>query len=214
MPEEGPEFLGDVRGERREKDGHRLEDGTLAALQVGKLIEGDHECADGGVEGEVLDVLLFLADELVEGLEFGRSCSLLGNGEFLSFEEEPPEALEEAVDSVDSLRVPRLALLKRAEEHLVETESVGTVFIADPVRIDDVEHGLAHLLDGPSTDIFTILEDKLGIGELRPPGLESLDVQAVVADETDVHVDFSGLVAVLQADGDELVGAYDPVDEA
>ena len=65
VPEEGPEFLGDVRGERREKDGHRLEDGTLAALQVGKL----------------------LADELVEGLEFGRSCSLLGNGEFLSIEE-------------------------------------------------------------------------------------------------------------------------------
>ncbi len=32
-------------------------------------------------------------------------------------------------------------------------------------------------------------------------------------DDVDVHMDLSGLVLVLEAEGNELIGAHDPIDE-
>ena len=54
-----------MRGEGAEQNDQRFEHCTLAAPKGGKFVYRDHEGADGCIEREVLDILLFFADELV-----------------------------------------------------------------------------------------------------------------------------------------------------
>ena len=60
--------------------------------------------------------------------------------------DEPPHAVQEPVHALDAARVPRLHLLERAHEHLVEPERVGAVPRDDLVGVDDVAAALAHLV--------------------------------------------------------------------
>ena len=132
-------------------------------------------------------------------LEFLCISFLVGNAPVVAIKEETPEFLQEAVDSVNSLGIPRLALLDRSEEHFVETQGIGAVSIAYEVRIDDVVHTLAHLFYCPAADILSILEFKLRIGKFRSPGPEGIDIQLVVVYDIDIDMDFGGFVFVLEA---------------
>jgi len=114
---------------------------------------------------------------------------------------------------VDTVRIPRFALLERAEEHLVHTQRIGTVIFHDVVGIDNIEHRFGHLLDCPTADIFAILEDKLGIGKLRTPSPEGIQVEQVVAHDIDIDVDLLRLVLIFQTQRDELVGSHNTIDE-
>ena len=60
--------------------------------------------------------------------------------------DEPPHAVQEPVRALDAARVPRLHLLERAQEHLVEPERVGAVPRDDLVGVHDVAAALAHLV--------------------------------------------------------------------
>ena len=81
--------------------------------------------------------------------------------------------------AVDAVGVPGLRLLHGTEEHLVEAQRVGTVFLDNHVGVDHVEHRLRHLLDGPAADVLAVFEHKLGVGVLGAPSLEGLDVEHV-----------------------------------
>ena len=106
--------------------------------------------------------------------------------------------------TVNAVGVPRLALLYRAEEHLVETQGVGTVFFDNHVGIDNVEHRLRHLFDGPAALVLAVFENELSILVLRAPRLEGLNIEHI--SRNDVHIDMNGCcsVLVLQAYADKL----------
>ena len=126
-----------------------------------------------------------------------RSLDVL-NEEIIPVVIQLPELPQEAVHTVDTLGIPRLGLLHRAEEHLVKSQCISTIAVADIVRIDHIVHRLAHLLDSISADILPVLEDELGISELRTPFPERLNVKAVILHNIYVNVDFSRLILVLQ----------------
>ena len=115
--------------------------------------------------------------------------------------------------AVYAVGVPWLREFYWAEEHLVHAEGVGTELIDNHVGVDDVEHGLGHLLDRPSTYVFAIFEDELGGGEVGTPCFEGLGVEYVGRDDVDVDVDWGDVVLVLKAVGYEGVGVLDSVDE-
>ena len=149
----------------------------------------------------------------MERLELIRGGFFVRDDEPVSVIEEPPELPQEAAHSVNALGIPRLGLLDRAEEHLVKSQGISTICVADIIRVDDIEHRLAHLLDRPAADIFPVFEDEFGIGIFRPPFSEELRVEPVVVDKVDVHVDFGGLIGVLESAGNEGVCAHNPVNE-
>ena len=209
-----PEFLGDVRSKRAEQDDERLENLPLGTFEFGEFIQGYHKCCNGCVVGEGLYVCCHLAYKFVQGLEFRRTGLFIIEYQAVTVEEQPPHLLEEAVHTVDSLGVPRLALLQRAQEHFVEAESVGSVGVAYIVRIHHVEHRLAHLLHCTAADVFPVLKYELRVSIFRHPFFESLRVETVVVHQAYVRVDFCGLVLVFQSEGNEGVGAYDAVHEA
>ena len=70
--------------------------------------------------------------------------------------EQCPELLQESVTAVYAVGVPRLRLLHRTQEHLVQTQGISTIFLDNHIRIDHVEHRLRHLLDGPSALILAV----------------------------------------------------------
>ena len=58
----------------------------------------------------------------------------------VAFVEQVPQFLQEAVHTVDTVGVPRLALLQRTEEHFVKTQCVGTISFYNIVWIHNIEH--------------------------------------------------------------------------
>ena len=51
------------------------------------------------------------------------------------------------MNAVNAVGVPRFRLLKRAEEHLVEPQRVGTITLHNVVWVDNVVECLTHLLN-------------------------------------------------------------------
>ena len=93
--------------------------------------------------------------------------------------EEVPELLQEAVATVDTVGIPRLTLLNRTQEHLIEAKCVGTILLNNHIRINNVEHRLRHFFDSPTALVLTILQNELCILVVRAPSLESLDVENI-----------------------------------
>ncbi len=112
--------------------------------------------------------------------------------------EQAPELLQEAVATVDTVGIPRLACLHRTQEHLVETQGVSTVLLDNHIWVHHVEHTLTHLLDSPTADVLAILQDELGVSVFRSPSLECLDVELVVAYDVHIHMDRSYVIVLLQ----------------
>ena len=82
--------------------------------------------------------------------------------------------------TVYAVCVPRLGLLHRTEEHLVEAKGVGAKLLDYHVGVHYVKHRLGHLLDSPAADVLTlIVKDKLSVIVLRSPSLECLNVEYV-----------------------------------
>ena len=115
--------------------------------------------------------------------------------------------------AVDTISVPRLTLLKRTKEHLVQTERVGTIALDDHIGVDDIVHRLTHLLDGPSADVLAILEDEVSRSVLGAPSTESFKIELIVVDDIHIHMDRGRVVLILEAEGDEGIRVLDAVDE-
>ena len=161
----------------------------------------------------MLDVVGHLLDQLMDRFQLGRSRLSVGHLQAVVAEEEAPKLLEEAVYTVNTIGVPRLGLLDRAQEHLIETQGVGSIFLDNHIGVDHVEHRLRHLFDCPSADVLAILQDELRIVILRSPLFEGIHVEHVIADNIDIHMDRSHLIILLEVVGDKGVGAVDAIDE-
>ena len=113
----------------------------------------------------MLDIPCYFLDEFVQRLEFVGIGCVVGYCEVVPLVEERPEFLEEAEHAVDSLGVPRLALLERSKEHFVEAKGVGAVFFNNIIGIYHIIHRFTHLLHCATADVFAIFENKFGIGK-------------------------------------------------
>ena len=100
--------------------------------------------------------------------------------------------------SVYSLGIPRFTHLHRAQEHLIKTEGVCAVIVADIIRINNVEHRFAHLFNGPSADVLAVLQNEFCAFIFRSPLLKGLNIQAVISYKVNVHVYLCGLVIIFE----------------
>ena len=208
-----PEFLGDVRCKRREQH-HQVAVHALGfAFHIFKLIGANHERCHTGVVGELLNVLRHLLDEGVYRLQSCRTGFLVNEMHSVAIEEESPQALEEAAHTTNVVRIPRLAGLHWSQEHLIEAEGVGTMSLHYVIGVHHVIHRLRHLLDSPSADVLAIFKNKLGVGILRAPSLECLDVEDVILNQIDVDVNLGGVVFILEVVGHKGVSVLDAVNE-
>ena len=192
------------------QDDQRLQGLTALALLLSQLVDANHKGRDRSIVREYLNVLRHLLDELMNTLQ-RLLCRLAIVNEQLAIrilatvaKEQRPELLQEAVTAVNTVGVPRLALLHRTQEHFIETQGVSTILLDNHIRVDHVEHRLRHLFDSPATLVLTILKNELCVLVFRTPGLEGINVQHVSRDDVDVYVDRSRGVLVLQSEADEL----------
>ena len=128
-------------------------------------------------------------------------------------ESEHPKLLQEAMATVDTVRVPRLACLHRTEEHFVETKGVGTETLHNHIWIHHIEHRLRHLLDSPATDVLAIFEDEFCRCILRTPSLECLHIEYIVLNDVHIHVDRCHVVLLAEIVADEGVRVLDAIHE-
>ena len=118
--------------------------------------------------------------------------------------EQAPELLQEAVTTVNTVCIPRLRLLHRTQEHLIQTQGVSTILLDNHIRIDDVVHRLRHLFYCPATNVLAIFENELSIVVFWTPSLKCLDIKYIGTNNIDVYVDGGSDVVVLQTEADEL----------
>ena len=109
--------------------------------------------------------------------------------------------------------IPFVSQFYRAEEHLVHTQRIGTVFLDNHVGIYDVEHRFRHLFNRPTADILAVFEDKLGGIVFRTPVLEGFHVEHVVRHDVHIHVEWGSVVLVFQAQRHEGIGILDAIYE-
>ena len=159
----------------------------------------------------MLNIFLRLANEFVQGLEFLLGGFVVRYQPRVAVPEQTPELLEEAVYTVDTLGIPGFCLLDRAQEHLVQTQGICPIRIANLVRIHHIVHALGHLFNGPAADVLAVFQHKFRIFVVRTPGAEGLDIQFVVVHNVHIHMHGDGLVLVLEARAHELVGAGNQV---
>ena len=132
----------------------------------------------------------------------------------LSVVHQSPETFQETMYAVYALRIPRLRLLHRSEEHLVQTQRIGSVAFYNIVGIDHVVHRLRHLLHCPATAILTVgIDDKLGVGKLGLPPTEAVCVENIVFHKIYIDVYFGSVVALFFRIRDKSIGIFYTIDE-
>ncbi len=112
------------------------------AARRGNIVHQGHQRRDGRVELEVLHILADLFDRLVE-----RSFHLPADDVSVAKNVlQAPITLQKAPASPDAVCAPRSRLFEIADEHLIQTERIGAVFVHDVVRINHIAARLAHFL--------------------------------------------------------------------
>ena len=193
-----PNLLAEMRTEWGKQGDEQLHHALVAALQLVQLVQANHEGGDTRVVRELLDVAAHFLDQLVDGFQLFLRGGSVGQAHLaVLVEDKHPQFLQEAVATVDSVRVPWLRLLHRTQEHFVQTQRVGTEALHNHVGIHHVEHGFRHLLNRPATHILAVLQHKLGVAVFRSPSLESFCVEHVVLNDVHVHMDWGHVFVVL-----------------
>ena len=204
-----------MRGVGRQYDKKFFEYGNLLTFQVMKFIEADHKLAHRRIEGESLCVLLDLSDHLIQSLPFRvRRCFPADDQPLLFVHEQAPEFFEETMNSFNSLCIPGFVLLYRPQEHLVHAEGISSITFHDFIGIDDIMVPLAHLFQPGSAAIGPFLQQESRFMQVRPPVPESLRVQHHPVHHGHIHVDFIGLIGILQTGRYELVRTADAIGDA
>ena len=129
----------------------------------------------------------------------------------LLVEEEVPEAAQEAEATVDTVAVPRFALVDGTEEHFIETKRVGTVAFYNLIGIYNVEHGLRHLLNRPSANVLAVFENEFRSGKFGAPSLEGFNVEYVILNDIYIYVQGSYIVLILETEAHESIGVLNTV---
>ena len=152
VSEDRPELFGEVRRVGREHEDERFCGGFGDFVELGEMIDEDHHLRDRRIEAEIFDVFADFADGLVAdhlGLGIARDVgdALVELVFFAWGDEELPAFGEEAVDAGDAGCIPRLDLIERAHEHLIEAQRVGAEIAHDIVGVDDIAARFGHLFD-------------------------------------------------------------------
>ncbi|OQC02427.1 MAG: hypothetical protein BWX77_01217 [Bacteroidetes bacterium ADurb.Bin090] len=113
--------------------------------------------------------------------------------------------------AVNPVGIPGLRLLQRAQEHFVQPQGVGSVFLDDLIGIDHVIHRLGHFFDGPATNVFAVFQNKLGIFVVGTPVAKTLQIKHVVVYNVYIHVNGSVFVLVFEIVGNKSVAVFDSV---
>ena len=119
-----PQFLGHVRSEgiQQLQQHFILAAGGAAGIRQGVHI--DHQLGDGGVGLQAVDVLAHLLDGAVhQGFQFGTHAA------FQQLVAHGPDAVQEALATLDGGGVPGSGLLEVADEHLIQAQGIGTVLV-------------------------------------------------------------------------------------
>ncbi len=147
-----PQLFGDVG-----RDGGQQQQQRLDRLVPGRLIDAAfalrgqngvaqlHDGRHGGVEGERLQILRHLADDLMRlASQSARGGSVLTGGVLRLAN--LPHVLQQPLRPLDAFVVPRPALVPLGEEHQVGAHRVGPELGHQFVRVDDVALALRHAL--------------------------------------------------------------------
>ena len=140
-------------------------------------------------------------------------CFFVRHAQFFTFEEEIPEAAQEAGAAVHAVRVPRFTLIDRPKKHFVEAQGICTIFIDNVVRIYHIEHRLRHLFDSPTADIFAIFQNKFSCAVFRTPRLKGFDIQDVVRHDIHVNVNRRHFILIFQTKTHKRVGVFYTINE-
>lgn len=112
-----------AKGIEQQEESFKLPTGD--APLVGDFVEQAHHRRDSGVELHLLDILTDLLDGLVErGFQLLRVSLPIGEDVL-----QAPDTLQEPFAALNGGGVPRGALLKIANEHLIEAHGIGAVFL-------------------------------------------------------------------------------------
>ena len=147
----------------------------------------------------------------MERLEVVGCRFLVGQAHCIAIKHHIPQFLQETVHTVDAVGVPRLAGFNRTEEHFIEAKCVGTVALYNHIRVHHVEHRLRHLLNSPTTNIFSLFKNKFGIFKFWSPCAEFVDVEHIVAHNVHIHVNRRNIIFIFQIQAHESVGVFDTV---
>ena len=101
--------------------------------------------------------------------------------------------------TVNTVGIPRLGLLYRTQEHFIHTQGIGSVFLNNHIRVYYVVHGLTHLFNRPSANIFAVFQNKFGIVVFGTPVLEGFHVEHIIGNDVDIHMKRSHVILILQA---------------
>ena len=130
----------------------------------------------------------------MQTLQFRRGGRFVADAELVVLVvEQPPELAHETERAFDALRIPRLGLLQRTEEHLIETQRVGTIFLHKVIGVLHVVFRFRHLLDfiAANVDVIAILvllKKEDSVFQIVAPIAESVRVKDVVAYHVDVDM--------------------------
>ena len=90
-----------MRRKRAQKYDKRRKHCRLIALECCEFVDSNHKGTDGCIERECLDILLLLADELMQNFEFLAGRLLIFDNPAISIIEQTPELLQEAINTVN-----------------------------------------------------------------------------------------------------------------
>lgn len=107
------------------------------------FIEKYHKARYRSIKFIIFDVFSYFFDGLMEELHGFHVIF----GDIFRYRECPIDAIEKAPHSDDCLWIPRCCIRKPTHTHLIESESISTIFSYDIVRIDDIFEGFTHLCD-------------------------------------------------------------------
>ena len=204
-----------MRSKRGKYHRQRLHNCSLGTLRRRQLVDAYHKRRHRGIERKILYIVGYLFYRLVQRLQllFG-GLSVVEQQIALSVVHQSPETFQETVYAVYALRIPRLRLLHRPEEHLVQTQRIGSVAFYNIVGIDHVVHRLRHLLHCPAAAILTVgIDDKLGVGKLGLPPTEAVCVENIVFHKIYIDVYFGSVVALFFRIRDKSIGIFYTIDE-
>ena len=96
--------------------------------------------------------------------------------------------MEETGTAVNSVAIPRFALVYGTEEHLIKSQCIGSVTLNNHIGIYNIEHALRHLLYCPAANVFAVFKNKLRILVFGSPVSESLCIENVIGNNINVNV--------------------------
>ena len=184
-----PQFLGDMR-----RDGGQHQQEFLDAFPPGgrvnaalgpdfaQVINQFHQGGDGGVELELVQVVMALADGLMQDPQGIPHRRRVGGGILQGLRvalDQSPDPVKPAGHAVNAHIAPGAALVPGANEHQETAHRVGAHHPHHIIRVDHIAPALAHLFVVSPQDDALVKEAQKGLVKIHQPQIpHNLDEKA------------------------------------